>query len=137
MQQEYANLSLEDRQALTRAIINLLDSWGIPDRDQVQMLCLPEGTPVRAIRQYRHDKPFPDDPALLERVEHIVGIADALRTTYPSNPAMGPIWIRRRVRRLRGRTPLSIMLEDGLNGLVQVRSHLDCSYAWHHSGSVR
>jgi hypothetical protein len=28
------------------------------------------------------------------------------------------------------RTPLAVMLEDGLAGVIAVRVHLDCSYDW-------
>jgi hypothetical protein len=27
------------------------------------------------------------------------------------------------------------MLEDGLGGIIAVRTHLDCAYDWHISGS--
>ncbi|MBI3546121.1 MAG: DUF2384 domain-containing protein [Gammaproteobacteria bacterium] len=128
-------LSPEDRIALTRFIINMLDGWGLNAAQQIALLALPEGTRPGAIRQFRQSTPFPDDPALMERVEHLIGIADALRTSYPHNSHMGGIWMKRVNHRFDNRAPLAAMLEDGLAGIIAVRVHLDCAYDWHISGS--
>ena len=125
------DMSYEDRIALTRAIMSILDEWGLQGADQVTVLDLPQGTPLRSLRKYRDNTPFPDHPATLERIEHIIGIADALRTSYPHNPPMGALWLRQVNRRFQDRSPLAIIVDDGLDGLVHVRSHLDCSYDWH------
>lgn len=128
-------LSNEDRITLTRSIINLLDSWGVRAADQVGLLALPEGTRAGVIRQFRQSTPFPEDARVLERIEHLIGIADALRTSYPRNAHMGAIWMNKANYRFDNRTPLATMLEDGLGGIIAVRSHLDCAYDWHLSGS--
>ncbi|RRQ21359.1 antitoxin Xre/MbcA/ParS toxin-binding domain-containing protein [Thiohalobacter thiocyanaticus] len=131
------DLTNEERIALTRAVINLLDNWGAQNSDQVRILCLPDGTPSRKINRYRDmGEPLPDEPRVNKSVEHILGIADALRTTFPSNPQMAPLWMQRRNKHLRRRTPMSCMIEDGLSGMVRVRTHLDCTFAWDTSGST-
>jgi len=131
------DLTHEERIALTRAVINLLDNWGAQNSDQVKILCLPDGTPSRKINRYRDmGEPLPDEPRVNKSVEHILGIADALRTTFPSNPQMAPLWMQRRNKHLRRRTPMSCMIEDGLSGMVRVRTHLDCTFAWDTSGST-
>ncbi len=128
-------LNLEDRVALTRAIVSLLDSWGLSAADQVELLALPEGTRPGAIRQFRQSTPFPEDARVMERIEHLIGIADALRTSYPHNGHMGSIWMNKANHRFDNRAPLAAMLEDGLRGIIAVRTHLDCAYDWHISGS--
>ena len=128
-------LTHEDRVNVTRIIMNLLDDWGLNAEQQLVVLNLPEGTPTRALRRYRDDTPFPDDPAVLKRVEHLLGITDALRTTFPRNANIGLLWMKQPCRRLRKRRPLDIIIEDGLSGLITVRTHLDCSFAWQESGS--
>lgn len=131
------DLTHEERIALTRAVIKLLDNWGAQNSDQVKILCLPDGTPSRKINRYRDmGEPLPDEPRVNKSVEHILGIADALRTTFPSNPQMAPLWMQRRNKHLRRRTPMSCMIEDGLSGMVRVRTHLDCTFAWDTSGST-
>ncbi|HEB99662.1 MAG TPA: DUF2384 domain-containing protein [Thiotrichales bacterium] len=133
--QEPKDLTLEERIALTRIIINLLDKWGFDNAAQVSVLALPEGTPPRRINSYRSmNEPLPDTPEVWTRIEHILGIADALRTTFPRNPQAGLLWMRRPNKHLR-RAPMACMLEDGVSGLIRVRTHLDCTYAWDMSGS--
>ena len=128
-------LTHEDRVNVTRIIMNLLDDWGLNAEQQLVVLNLPEGTRTRALRRYREDTPFPDDPAVLKRVEHLLGITDALRTTFPRNANIGLLWMKQPCRRLRKRRPLDIIIEVGLSGLITVRTHLDCSFAWQESGS--
>ena len=126
-------LSNEDRTHLGRMVVNLLDDWGITASDQMSILALPDGTRARMLRRYHEDTPLPDDPDVMKRVEHLMGIAEALRTTFPRNSQIGLLWLKQPCRRLRRRRPVDIMVEDGLSGLISVRSHLDCSFAWRES----
>ena len=128
-----AGLTQEDRVDLGRMVVNMLDDWGIKPSDQVNVLALPDGTPARMLRRYHEDTPLPDNPDVLKRVEHLMGIADALRTTFPRNAQIGLLWLKQPCRRLRRRRPMDIIVEDGLSGLISVRSHLDCSFAWRES----
>lgn len=134
---DFSNASQEDRIHLTRSIIGLLESWGIDGAsDQIAILALPGDVSPRNMRRFQMDTPFPDDPDVMERIEHLIGIADALRTTFPRNPQMGPLWMHRRNKRFRSRTPVALMVEDGLEGMIAVRTYLDCSFAWASSGST-
>ncbi|MCK5091375.1 MAG: DUF2384 domain-containing protein, partial [Gammaproteobacteria bacterium] len=74
--------------------------------------------------------PLPDKANIMERVVHVLGIDDALRTTFPRNHKMGAHWLRKPHRRFNRRTPLSVILQDGLNGLISVRADVDCAFAW-------
>ena len=124
-------MNKDDQLALTQAVMAILDGWGLSAEAQMLLLNLPKGTPARALRKYREHTPFPDDQNVMQRLEQIVGIADALRTSYPHNPAMGTMWLQQRNNRFKDRAPLSVMVEEGLEGLLAVRMHLDCSYDWH------
>lgn len=126
-----ADMNKEDQLALTQAVMAILDGWGLSAEAQMLLLNLPKGTPSRALRKYREHSPFPDDQDVMQRLEQIIGIADALRTSYPHNPAMGTVWLQQRNNRFKDRAPLSIMVEGGMEGLLSVRMHLDCSYDWH------
>lgn len=127
------NLDEQDRLELGRMVINVMDDWGISPSDQVSMLALPGKVSGRHLRRYVDDTPLPDDPDVMKRVEHLLGIADALRTTFPRNNQIGLIWLKQPCKRLRKRRPVDIMLEDGISGLITVRTHLDCSFAWRES----
>jgi len=123
------------RVALTHSIMEILDSWGISSAQKIVLLGLPDDVRVRHLEQYRRERPFPDDSTVNTHLEHIVGIADALRTTYPRNIEMGALWLKQPHKRFQGNAPMSLMINNGLDGLINVRAHLDCSFAWNASGS--
>lgn len=124
------DLENNDRVELTRTIIHILDGWEIDASDQITILDLPEKTPARAMRRYRENTPLPDDSNIMERIVHVLGIAEALRTTFPRNNKMGAHWLRKPHRRFNQQTPLSVILKDGLNGLISVRADVDCTFSW-------
>lgn len=124
------NLEHKDRVELTRTIMHILDGWEITASDQINLLDLPGKTPARAMKRYRDNTPLPDDANVMERIVHVLGIAEALRTTFPRNNKMGAHWLRKPHRRFNSRTPLTVMLQDGLNGLISVRADVDCAFAW-------
>lgn len=127
------NLTEQDRLDLGRMVINVLEEWGISTSGQVMMLALPDEESGQGLRRFQDGTPLPDDPDVLKRVEHLLGIADALRTTFPRNHQIGLHWLQQPCKRLRRRRPVDIMLEDGLSGMITVRTHLDCSFAWRES----
>jgi uncharacterized protein (DUF2384 family) len=129
-----STMSEEDRLELTRGILNMLDEWQIDPKDQLALLGL-ENVPAREVNRLRDSRPLPDEPDVMQRVEHLISIADALRTTYPFSKRMGRLWMHKPNRKFRQRTPVATMVEDGIVGLVSVRSYLDCSYSWDISGS--
>jgi hypothetical protein len=123
-------MTKEERSALTKATMALLDDWGLRAAEIINVLGLPTNTRFRQLEHYRRDKSFPFDEHIMLRIEHLIGIADALRTTYPLNSRIGVIWLRKPHRRLAHRTPLATIVEDGMDGLRSVRAELDCSYSW-------
>lgn len=116
---------------LTVRIMEILDGWGMSPAEIISLVALPEKTPTRALRRYRENTAFPVTPELEERLEHIIGITDALRTSYPHNPQMGKMWIRQPSKKLNNQIPLDIIKDNGLEGIIEIRKHLDCSYDWH------
>lgn len=125
----------QQRLELTTFIIQMLDDWGVADSDKLEMLALPADTRVRAIRGMREGvKALPDTAAIDERVEHLLGIADALRTSNPLNEHAGAMWMQRPNSRFKDRAPVHAMIEDGLNGITAVRVLLDCAWDWHANG---
>jgi hypothetical protein len=124
----------EERLAITRGVMNLLESWGLQSEEMRTLLDLPGK--ARHMAQYRYDKVLPDSPEVRKRVEYLVRINEALRTTYPTNPGMGKRWLRRRSRMFNQASPLSMMIGEGEQGMVYVLCRLDCTYAWDQSGSL-
>ena len=116
------------RMKMTRYVMGLLESWELNAAQQVDILALPDGTRTRVLRSFRDDMPLPDTDDVNKRIEHLLAIDDALHTTYPHSDKMGALWMRRTHRRFKQRTPMNTIIEDGLQGLVSVRMHLDCSW---------
>ena len=129
------DLICDDRIQLARLIVALLDSWQVVKEPIFALPALPPDTPTVILRRYYENTPLPDEPLLNERIEHLIGIADALRTSWPHNAHMGAIWMNRPNNRFDGRTPLSVLLEDGLPGFFAIRTHPACAYDWDISGS--
>ncbi|MDH5370834.1 MAG: hypothetical protein OEW99_12465 [Gammaproteobacteria bacterium] len=125
------NMTIDEQITVTVRIMEIVDGWGMSSSEIISLLALPEKTPTRALRKYRDNTPFPITAELEERLEHIIGITDALRTSYPHNPQMGKVWIRQRSKKLNNQIPLQIIVENGLEGIIEIRKHLDCSYDWH------
>lgn len=125
------NLTNDEQIDLTVRIMEILDGWGLSSAEIITLIALPSKTPTRALRRYRENTAFPVSQELTERLEHIIGITDALRTSYPHNPNMGKMWIRQRSKKLNDQIPLQIIIDGGLEGIVEIRKHLDCSYDWH------
>ncbi len=115
---------------VTRNIMRVLDEWELSGKDIITLLALPNKIRLRHLDRFRDGEAFPDSKDTFERIEHIAGIADALRTSFPRNAHMGIIWMRTPHRRFQNQTPLAVLSEQGLNGLRMVRSELDCAFSW-------
>ena len=115
---------------ITKTVMKVLDTWNLTTEQYVQVLGLSSQTKKRQLDKYRTLKAFPNDAVIIKRLGHIVGISDALRTTFPRNLNMAEKWMNTNHRRFDNKTPLSIILDEGINGLCKVRSELDCTFAW-------
>ncbi|MDM8547629.1 MbcA/ParS/Xre antitoxin family protein [Candidatus Venteria ishoeyi] len=124
------DLTEQERTELALSIINLLNYWKIEPVSQINLLGLPEKTKPRALKRYQGGTPLPEDHDTLHRAVSFLRIHESLLITYPHNKAMGKIWLTTPNRRFQDKTPLSVMLEQGMDGIQQVRSHLDCTENW-------
>lgn len=124
----------EDWLTLTKATMQVMDSWNLRAEEMRDILGLPEDTRVRSFQKYRSHEAFPVGDDIDKRIDYLLRIAGALRTTYPANPSAGGKWLRQKHRRM-GCAPLSLMVNDGENGLVSVLAELDATFCWDLSGS--
>lgn len=124
-------LSNEDMVALTQAVISHLDDWNIDPADILTILGLADDVAPRHLSQYRQGmKALPQTEDMMQRIDHLVGIADALRTTFPFSHQMRVMWLQKPHRRFQKRSPLAIMLEEGTEGMMRVRIEVDCAYGY-------
>lgn len=125
------------RLSKTLKVMAAIDDWGLSGKQILVVLDMPDGQSTRHLQRFRKDTPFPDVEQVNTRMIRLIGIIDALRTTYPRNLNMGPRWMNMPHRRFNKRTPINTMLEDGETGVLAVLAELDCAYAWELSGSIR
>lgn len=116
----------------TQEVMRILCEWGINSEAQIAVLGCQEKIKPRDMKKYQEGmKVLPDSEDINARIEHILGIAHALHTSYPSRPEAGASWMGQRNGKLRGRTPIQCILQDGRRGMVKIRTTVDCAWAWH------
>ena len=116
------------RLILTRNLMDMMTDWGLTMEHIKSVLAL--DTPTRKMERFRSEEPFPNEPEVNTRIEHIVGIAEGLGAAYPQNPKMAKVWLQRPHRKFAKRAPLEVMVVDGMNGLIYVRAEIDCTFAY-------
>jgi soluble cytochrome b562 len=116
----------------TQEVMRILGEWGINSDAQIAVLGCQEQIKPRDMKKYQEGmKVLPVSEDINARIEHILGIAHALHTSYPSRPEAGASWMGQRNGKLRGRTPIQCILQDGRRGMVKIRTTVDCAWAWH------
>jgi len=115
---------------LTLRVLSVLEDWRLTSADKILLLALPDATRSRSIQKFQQGAPLPFDEIVHTHVDHILGIGHSLRLANPRNAAAGSLWLHRPHRRFHNRTPMSVMLEDGLDGIINIRKEIDCSYDW-------
>jgi hypothetical protein len=115
---------------LTQAVMHTLDDWKLEGEHILSVMNLPKDIKVRHLSQFRQSRAFPEIPEVTERLRHVLGIIDALSTSYPTNPRMSLFWMTRTSKKFKNRSPIQVIVEDDLDGLITIRKHLDCSYDW-------
>ncbi|MEB8432148.1 DUF2384 domain-containing protein [Cocleimonas sp. KMM 6892] len=131
-QKTYSDYSNDEMLQLTQGVISYLDGWQLSTEQMLAVLGLGDLVKSRHIQGFRMgERVFPESSELMIRIDHIIGIADALRTTYPFSDKMRLMWLRKPHRRFRKNTPLAvIMSDDSPNGLLKVRMEVDCAYGY-------
>ena len=125
------NYTKEQMTSLTRAVVNHMDEWKIDPGEILSILGVEDSVKPRQLNAMRNgDRVLPQTTEVMQRIDHIVGISDALRTTFPFSSQMRVMWLQKPHRRFQKRTPLSVILSEGLNGLLKVRIEVDCAYGY-------
>jgi hypothetical protein len=125
----------DERLAMTRNLMSMLENWGLGPRDIMTILSLPDTVSARHVARFRENEAFPDDPTVNRRMAYLMRIEHALHTYFPRNPEMRNLWVKRGNKQFGRKAPIAVMVEDGESGLISVLSHLDCTFAWDLTGS--
>ncbi len=114
----------EDRGALAKMMMALLDHWKLPTEDQAALLGLATSNRA-ALARYRKGEPIGTSRDQYERVGHLLGIHKNLRLLFPQNRDLAYRWMSTRNRAFDNLTPVDIVREWGFSGLLMVRAYLD------------
>ncbi len=115
----------------TPLVMEILHNWKL-NSDQIWHILGLEGTaPKRDFRRFRDNlKSLPYSEKIAIRIEHIIGINAAMRTSYPFNAEICASWLRQPHRRFAKATPLEVIMKQDIDGLTRIRVELDCAYGW-------
>ncbi len=138
-QKTYSEYSTDELLQLTQGVMGYLDGWQLSAEQMLVVLGLDKEVKNRHLQGFRMgEKVFPESSELMIRIDHIIGIADALRTTFPFSDKMRLMWLRKPHRRFRKNTPLAVIMQDASpNGLLKVRMEVDCAYGYAISEAMR
>lgn len=123
-------MEIQRRASLAMTVMEVLDHWGVPPAQQVELLGLPSGTRPRSLIRYRNGEPFPDHEAIMRRASCILGINHALQNLYPHSSIAADHWVSSPNPRYNGSTPLSVMLGQGLPAMERLVEQLNGSGEW-------
>ena len=114
----------QDRSALAKMVMALLDHWKLSTEDQAALLGIATSNRA-ALSNYRSGKPVGTSRDQYERVGHLLGIHKNLRLLFPQDPELAYRWMSTRNKAFDNLTPVEVVKEWGFAGLLMVRGYLD------------
>ena len=116
----------QDRGALAKMVMVLLDHWNLPTEDQAALLGIAASNRA-ALTRYRKGEPIGTSRDQYERVGHLLGIHKNLRLLFPQNRDLAYRWMSTRNKAFDNLTPVDVVREWGFAGLLMVRAYLERS----------
>jgi len=122
--QNKQSITSEDRGALAKMVMTLLDHWELSTEDQAALLGIAPSNRA-ALARYRKGEPIGTSRDQYERVGHLLGIHKNLRLLFPQNRDLAYRWISNRNKAFDNLSPVEVIKEWGFAGLLMVRAYLD------------
>ena len=114
----------QDRGALAKMVMTLLDHWKLSTEDQAALLGIATSNRA-ALSNYRSGKPIGTSRDQYERVGHLLGIHQNLRLIFPQNRDLAYRWMTTRNKAFDNLTPVDVVKEWGFAGLLMVHGYLN------------
>lgn len=114
----------EDRSALSKMVMKLMDHWGLSTEQQAALLALNPSSRA-TLGKYRAGAPIGTNLDQLERVGHLLGIHKNLRLLFPQNRDLAYRWMTTRNKAFDNLTPVDVIQQWGFSGMLMVRCYLD------------
>ena len=122
--QERQTTASQDRGALAKMVMALLEHWKLTTEDQAALLGVAASNRA-ALTRYRKGEPIGTSRDQYERVGHLLGIHKNLRLLFPQNRGLAYQWMSTRNKAFDNLTPVEVVKEWGFAGLLMIRSYLD------------
>lgn len=122
-------MSQQERARLTHAVLMAMHRWDLDREVQLALIGLPEGTRPRVLKRFQDGEPLPPDGRILERVQYLLQIEQALTSLFPHNPVLGNLWVTTPSPSFGGRSPVEMMLAEGVPAMKELLDQLDGT-AW-------
>lgn len=116
---------IQTRKNLAQLAMNLFAFWSLSTKEQLTLLGLSTSSRV-LLTKYRNGEPLPTSRDVRDRVAWLLSVHKALALLYPTNKVLRAGWVKMRNEVFGGRTPLEVMIDDGLIGIARVSRYLDC-----------
>jgi len=108
--------------AMQRAILALMDRWGVRDEDAARLL---GGISVKTYRRWRAGDYGRVARDLADRMSNLLGIHKALRILF-HDPGRAHAWVSKPNDAFGGRAALDVMVHGGgMDDIQRVRRYLD------------
>lgn len=114
----------QDRGALARMVMTLLEHWKLSTEDQAALLGIAASNRA-ALTRYRKGEPIGTSRDQFERVAHLLGIHKSLRLLFPQNRLLAYRWMSLPNKAFDHLTPVEVVKKWGFAGLLMVRAYLD------------
>lgn len=124
MQDPHVSPKSQDRAALARMVMQLLDHWDLSTEQQAALLGL-DPSSRSSLAKYRNGSPIGTSRDQLERVSHLLSIHKNLRLLFPQNRDLCYRWMTTRNKAFDNYTPVDVIQNWGFTGLLMVRAYLD------------
>ncbi len=116
--------SSESRGALAQMITKLFSLWSLSTKDQLELLGMNAKNRV-ILSKYRNGEPLSESRDTIDRVGWLLAIHKALGLLYPYSEEIRYSWVNRRNEAFNNLTPLEVMKEQGILGIVRVSRFLE------------
>lgn len=114
----------------SREVFAVLDAWGLSSDEQAVLLGFEPVSERRRLAKMRRGGGLPDAPAIDQRCDYLLRIAAATRAMYPQNVASANTWPTTSNPYFQDRSPVQVMLNQGITGMQRVIEHLDGDIIW-------
>lgn len=114
---------VEHRKVLAEMVLRLFSHWRLTETEKAVMLGLD------ATSEFEVDDVFDGltprkEAAIRERIGHLLAIHRLLRSQFPQNREVAYSWMHAPNRAFGGQSPVMVVKQRGLEGLLLIRAYL-------------